>query len=116
MNIFEFSQLLATQAQSSKPYLEFLRVSALSVGVYVLEAGASDHQKPHSEDEVYYVVSGRARMSVDEPGGIKSFAVGPGKLLYVQAGVRHSFHQITEKLVVLVFFAPPEGTLGATKS
>ncbi len=55
VNVFDFSQLLA---QSTERYLEFVRVSSLSVGIYVLDSGALDPQKPHSEDEVYYVASG----------------------------------------------------------
>ena len=49
------------RAQSGKLYREFLRVPAMSAGLYVLPAGATDPQKPHHEDEMYYVVRGRAR-------------------------------------------------------
>ena len=51
-------QLAAQRAAAQKPYLEFLRSSALSVGLYVLAAGEQDLQQPHTEDEVYYVISG----------------------------------------------------------
>ena len=40
--------------------MEFVRVSSFSVGIYVLEEGATDHQKPHTLDEVYYVAGGKA--------------------------------------------------------
>ena len=33
----------------------------MSAGVYVLPKGGTDPQKPHREDEMYYVVRGRAR-------------------------------------------------------
>ena len=42
-------------------YLEFLNVSALNCGVYFLAAGSTDMQSPHDDDEVYLVLSGRAR-------------------------------------------------------
>ena len=58
-NVFDFSEMLA---KSDKPYLEFLRAPSLSAGIYVLDAGATDTQTPHHEDEVYYVASGRAKM------------------------------------------------------
>ena len=48
--------------QSGKRYLEFLRVAAMSAGIYVLPAGSADPQSPHKEDEVYYVDRGRARI------------------------------------------------------
>ena len=52
-------------------YREFLRVPDLSAGLYVLEAGATDPQSPHTEDELYYVVAGRGvrhRRRRDTPG------------------------------------------------
>ena len=107
INVFDFSQLLA---QSTERYLEFVRVSSLSVGIYVLDSGALDPQKPHSEDEVYYVASGRAKMMVDTDGDAKSFDVCPGTIIFVPARAHHSFYDITERLAVLVFFAPAESS------
>ena len=101
--LFEVAKLTERQASLSKAYLEFLRVPALSAGIYVLPAGASDPQKPHSEDELYYVVRGRARFLATE-----DFEVRAGSLIFVKANEEHRFHSITEELVVLVFFAPAE--------
>jgi len=114
VNVFDFSQLLA---QSTERYLEFVRAPSLSVGIYVLDGGAMDLQKPHSEDEVYYVASGRAKMVIDSDGNAKSFDVCPGTIIFVPARVHHSFCDITEQLAILVFFAPAEGSAvrGASK-
>jgi mannose-6-phosphate isomerase-like protein (cupin superfamily) len=111
-NIFDFSQMLAL-ASAQQPYLEFLRVSSLSVGVYVLEAGATDHQIPHSEDEVYYVASGRAKMRTGSEENTRSFEVGPGTIIFVPARLHHLFYDISERLSVLVFFATGSSTLKA---
>lgn len=104
MDAFELDQLIAEQGRSSRPYLEFLRVASLSVGLYVLPAGGVDPQQPHRQDEVYYVVGGRARIVVGE----EDRAVGPGSVVYVPAEVEHRFHMIDEDLTILVFFAPAE--------
>ena len=56
------------RAQSGKPYREFLRVPAMSTGLYVLAAGATDPQSPHHEDEMYYVLRGRARFRAADRG------------------------------------------------
>jgi mannose-6-phosphate isomerase-like protein (cupin superfamily) len=85
-------------------YTEFLRVPSMSVGVYVLAAGAVDRQKPHGEDEVYYVVRGRGRFR----HGADDSAAGPGDVLFVPALQPHQFHSISEELVLLVVFAPAE--------
>jgi mannose-6-phosphate isomerase-like protein (cupin superfamily) len=100
-NIFETEK---NREQSGKRYLEFLRVPAMSAGVYVLPAGSDDPQSPHKEDEMYYVVRGRARMRA----GSEDQAVSEGSIIFVAAGVEHRFFEITEELLVLVFFAPAE--------
>ena len=62
-------------------YHEFLRVPDLSAGLYVLDAGATDPQSPHTEDELYYVVAGRAMVTV----GGETRPVVPGSLVFVAA-------------------------------
>ncbi len=104
MTAFELSNLLTDQKRSGRPYLEFLRVPALSAGLYCLPAGGVDRQKPHAEDEVYYVVSGRGMSRV----GAEDQAVQPGSIVFVGAGIEHRFHSISEDLTLLVFFAPAE--------
>jgi len=89
---------------SGKPYREFLRVPAMSAGLYVLPVGATDKQKPHREDEIYYVIRGRARFKA----GSEDREVAEGDVIFVAAQVGHRFYDITEELAVLVFFAPAE--------
>ena len=76
----------------------------MSAGVYVLPKGAIDPQKPHREDEMYYVVRGRARMQI----GPDHAEVRSGSVIFVAAELEHRFYDIQEELEVLVFFAPPE--------
>lgn len=92
------------RAQSGKLYREFLRVPAMSAGLYVLPAGGTDLQRPHHEDEMYYVVRGRARFKV----GAEDREVSAGSVFFVAAQVEHHFYDITDELAVLVFFAPAE--------
>ncbi|MCZ6869043.1 MAG: cupin domain-containing protein [Pseudomonadales bacterium] len=86
-------------------YREFLRVPALNCGIYRLKAGSKDMQGSHDDDEVYYVLEGRARLKV----GDKDHLVEPGSVLYVSATSEHSFFEIDEDMTLLVFFAtsPP---------
>ena len=89
--------------------MEFLRVPAMSAGIYVLPAAATDNQKPHAQDELYYVLSGRARMLLrDASGKQEDLAIAPGDIIFVPARQEHRFHSITEELSLLVFFAPAE--------
>ena len=104
MDAFELTQLISQRKESNKLYLEFLKVPDLSMGVYILPAGGTDPQSPHTEDEVYYVVSGRAQIQVAE----ENSAVQAGSIVYVAKNVEHRFHSIKEELTVIVFFAPAE--------
>jgi mannose-6-phosphate isomerase-like protein (cupin superfamily) len=82
-------------------YLEFLNVPTLSCGLYKLAAGSKDMQAPHDEDEVYFVLEGRARMRL----GDEEKNVSPGTLLYVKAATEHGFFEIEEDMLLLVLFA-----------
>ncbi len=110
--VFELDMLLALRAASGSPYLEFLRVPHLSAGLYVLAAGNVDVQAPHTEDELYVVLSGRGQLQV----GSVSRPVGLGSLCYVKAGEAHSFHSVLESLRLLVVFGPAEQKLLAVPS
>ena len=103
---FDVERLEAEQLASGDRYHEFLRVPALSCGMYLLPAGGSDPQTPHTEDEIYYVVHGRATLDI----GDHEHLVHPGSVIYVPASVPHRFHSIEEALKLLVFFAPAEGS------
>jgi mannose-6-phosphate isomerase-like protein (cupin superfamily) len=104
MQAFELGQLIDQRGNSGKLYLEFLRVPDLSMGLYELPAGGADPQLPHTEDEVYYVVKGRASIKVaDEDRPVQA-----GSVIYVAKNVEHRFHSIEEELTILVFFAPAE--------
>jgi len=105
MKNIRLEQVLAIVEESGQRYAEFLRVPAMSAGLYVLPVEAVDLQTPHTEDELYYVLQGRAQMQV----GAEDFAVGAGAFVFVEAGVEHRFHTIEEELSMLVFFAPAEG-------
>ena len=104
MHAFEMHELMAKGEKTGKAYLEFLRVPDLSVGLYRLPADGLDPQQPHTEDEVYYVVSGLGRIRV----GSEEHAVMGGSVVYVAKGVEHKFHSIEEDLTLLVFFVPAE--------
>ncbi len=97
---FDLAELIAKSEQRGKPYLEFLRVPQLSCGVYRLGTQARDTQSAHDEDEIYFVIKGRARMIIAG----QSTAISPGSILYVPADTDHEFVDIEEDLSLLVFF------------
>jgi mannose-6-phosphate isomerase-like protein (cupin superfamily) len=108
MDVWELEAVETAREDSGRLYHEFLSVPDLSAGLYVLEAGATDPQSPHAEDELYVVMSGRGRVTVGDQDG----EVRPGSMVYVAAGVTHRFHDISERLVLVVVFGPAEYSRG----
>jgi len=106
MNFFALDNLLAQHSDAGRPYFEFLRRESMSVGIYELPAGGVDGQSPHTEDEIYYVLAGRAEATVGE----QQQSIEPGSVIFVEANAEHRFHDITEDLRLLVIFAPPESS------
>jgi mannose-6-phosphate isomerase-like protein (cupin superfamily) len=83
----------------------------MSAGLYRLRKGDEDEQAPHAEEEMYLVLEGSARFKM----GDEDVTVAPGSLFTVPPRVEHRFHSIAEDLLLLVFFAPPEG-MGAKEA
>jgi len=104
MHAFTLSDALARQHDAGGPWVELLSVPDLSFGLYVLPAGGTDPQSPHTEDEVYVVLAGRARFTA----GGETVDCGPGDTLFVPALVPHRFHDIEDELRVVVAFGPAE--------
>ena len=102
--LFHIDDLSRQRVAKNKSYFEFLRVPAMSAGVYVLPKGGTDPQKPHGEDEMYYVVRGAARMQI----GTDHREVCAGSVIFVEAQIEHRFYDIQDDLELLVFFAPAE--------
>jgi mannose-6-phosphate isomerase-like protein (cupin superfamily) len=103
MNAFDIRDVLKRNETGRHEYEEFFRSEWLSLAVAMWPAEAKDEQRPHTEDEVYYVVEGRGTIAVAD----EEQAVGPGSVVFVAAGVEHHFDAIEEDLKVLVFWAPP---------
>jgi mannose-6-phosphate isomerase-like protein (cupin superfamily) len=102
--VLQFADLL--QRLGDKRYHEFLRVPAMSAGIYVLSAGATDKQTPHKEDEIYYVVRGKAKMRL----GREERSIGQGDVIFVEKTLEHQFFDIEKELLLLVIFAPAESS------
>jgi mannose-6-phosphate isomerase-like protein (cupin superfamily) len=100
---FDLSEVDPSRDEDGHAYVDLLASDLLSVGYAIWPAGGEDRQRPHDEDEVYHVVSGRGTIRVAG----EDRAVGPGSVVFVGAMVEHRFHSIEEELRVLVFWAPP---------
>jgi len=103
--VFTIDELVRSVEGTEARFVEFLRTPGLSCGIYRLPAGARDMQAPHLEDEVYFVVSGRARLKVSG----QEQEVSSGSILYVRATSEHSFFDIEEDLTLIAIFGALPG-------
>jgi mannose-6-phosphate isomerase-like protein (cupin superfamily) len=108
VDAFRLADALARLARGRHDFAEVFRSpsGSLSLTVARWPAGSSDDQTPHTEDEVYHVVAGRAILTV----GGNATRVEPGTVAFVAAGVAHRFSEISEDLEVLVFWSPARHT------
>ncbi|MGI9550250.1 MAG: cupin domain-containing protein [Aurantibacter sp.] len=97
---FELDSLVAELEPTGKPWLPFIKGKNVLTGIYMLKAGASDLQRPHDTDEVYYVASGKGKFMA----GGEEVAFQSGSILFVKADIEHRFFDIEEDLVLVVFF------------
>lgn len=98
---YSLNDLNKMRIESGKPFIKFLNVPTIEMFVYYLPAGGVDKQTPHKLDEVYYVTSGEAELSVEN----KNYKISPGSIIFVKAGAKHKFHSIKKDLTVIVFFS-----------
>ena len=98
--VFQLDSLVATLEPTGNPWLPFIKGENVLTGLYMLKKGATDRQRPHDTDEVYYVASGKGKFKA----GIKEVNFEAGSILFVKAEVDHRFFDITEDVVLVVFF------------
>lgn len=108
MQVLRAAGWFAVPEGEPNQYREHLRVDDLSVGTYCIPVGGKDGQAPHSEDEIYVVMRGHARLVTDS-GEVD---VGPGSVIHLPAHEHHQFTEVSEDLSVLVVFAPAERSRG----
>ena len=78
--------------------------SQMFVGLNCFEPGQAQKVHAHAgADKFYFVVSGKARMTV----GSETQLVGPGTLVWAPADVPHGVVEAAERTVMVVAIAPP---------
>jgi mannose-6-phosphate isomerase-like protein (cupin superfamily) len=95
-----FDIIKETEARKEK-YGVFMRIPSISSGVYSLKKGENDDQTPHTKDEIYYIIKGKAKISI----GTETYEVSEGSLVFVEAFKEHKFFDITSDLSVVVVFS-----------
>ena len=88
---------------AGEPFAEALRHGTMSVEVFAPRG--KDAQLPHDQDELYFVVGGRADFIHEG----KRMTVATGDALFVPAHDRHHFEDMSEDFTTWVVFWGPKG-------
>ncbi len=99
--VFDLFELKQQKSNDDVSFQEFLNAESMQCGLYHLKKGSTDMQTPHDEDEMYYVIEGRAKLQVGDTEQVAK----PGTVLYIKASEQHSFFEIEEDMTLLVIFA-----------
>jgi mannose-6-phosphate isomerase-like protein (cupin superfamily) len=86
-----------------EPFVEALRHGSMSVEVFAPRG--VDSQKPHDQDELYFVISGTADFHHEG----ERTRVSSGDALFVPATERHHFEGMTADFATWVVFWGPMG-------
>jgi mannose-1-phosphate guanylyltransferase len=68
----------------------------LEIGTYP----TSSPKNPHTENEVYYIISGSGMIRV----GDNTYSVESGDVVFVEQGLEHDFFNIDEEITALTIF------------
>jgi mannose-6-phosphate isomerase-like protein (cupin superfamily) len=81
-------------------------ISHGTMSVSVFAPKTTDFQTPHSQDELYIVISGTGVFLANN----LEYPFSPGDVLFVPAGIEHRFIQFTPDFATwVVFYGPPGG-------
>lgn len=104
MQTFHLDAVSQDRQTHGAPYLEFLRTTDMSAGLYHLQPGSHDAQGAHQEDLLFYIIRGAATLEV----GDDAIMVSAGSVVHVPRRVAPRFVAVSAPLDVLVVFAPAE--------
>ncbi len=71
-----------------------------SVTIEVGKYPTSAPKNPHTEDEMYYIISGSGMIRV----GDETYNVEAGDVVFVERGIEHDFFNIDEQITALTIF------------
>ena|SRR3990172_9829887 len=103
VEVFHQQDIESSHAESSEPWHPFLQRPGLLAGLYQVAPGKSDQETHgvHEQDEVYYVIRGAGKICANR----NDYALSPGTVVFVKAGIVHYFYEVSEELLLLVFFS-----------
>ena len=85
------------------PFVTMMSGGTMNVEVYAPKD--EDLQEPHTQDELYFIHSGRGELVING----QRFDCAAGDAFFVAAGVQHRFENFSNDLVTWGVFYGPQG-------
>jgi mannose-6-phosphate isomerase-like protein (cupin superfamily) len=96
--IFDLDTFLSNFPKS-KYFLDILNTHSMEVGIINLKKNQKDTQQPHESDEIYYVIGGNGKITIEE----NEHYVKPGSIIYIQKNVSHHFQTVGESELIVLY-------------
>ncbi len=93
--------LVTRLADSEDNHIDIFDTESMTVEMGIHPPESTALRNPHTEDELYYILSGTGKIRV----GDEVYPATPGDVIYVEQGVEHDFFDIEEELQTLIVFA-----------
>jgi mannose-6-phosphate isomerase-like protein (cupin superfamily) len=85
------------------PFITMMAGGTMSVEVFAPKG--EDLQEPHTQDELYFIHSGKSELIING----QRFDCAAGDAFFVAAGVQHRFENFSDDFVTWVVFYGPQG-------
>lgn len=99
-SIFKLEDILTNLAKDDN-FVDFLNTKSLEAGIMRLRGCQKDTQTTHQLDELYYVINGEGYIRIEG----NSQPINRGTLVFISAGIEHSFYGNKADLVILYIFS-----------
>ncbi len=94
---------IAALAKQELPFVRMMQHGTMQVEYF--QPKGTDTQQPHSQDELYFIVSGQSAFYRDG----ETVFVKPGDILFVPAGMEHRFVDFSDDFATWVVFYGKQG-------
>lgn len=101
--IARLSGKITGKRPEGKRFVQALAHGSMSVELYA--PAGTDPQTPHTQDELYFVITGTG----DFVQETERHRIGPGTVLFVAAGEIHRFENFSTDFATWVVFWSPQG-------
>ena len=97
--IFDFKEMVEAIRQSNTYYNSFIDAQNMDIGILVLKPGEEDIQKPHTKDEIYFILQGDGYMVIDK----ENVPIKEKTFYLIKKNTFHKFFSNKKEIIAIYF-------------